>query len=215
MATHGDATHSDLTPAAEAGEQNVGDVYAKALLGATEGAGQTEAVLEQLDSLVDDVLSVVPKLKDVLYSTLVGPDEKVELIDKLLKGRATPLMLNFLKVLARHERLSALPAIRRSARRLYDQLRGRVQWHVTTAVPLSEKQQSDIIERLRQLRGGQPYLVSQVDPDLISGIVLRVGDTVYDGSVSTRLVRLRDDMIDRSVHEIQRRRDRFSSPEGN
>lgn len=215
MAAHGDATHSEQAPASEAGDQHLGDVYAKALLGASESAGQTEAVLEQLNSLVDDLLPVVPRMKEVLYSGLVAPEDKVELLDRVLKGRATPLMLNFLKVLAGHDRLSALPAIRRSALRQFDQLRGRVQWHVTTAAPLTDKQRSDILQRLRQLRGGQPYLVSQVDPDLISGIVLRVGDTVYDGSVSTRLARLREDMIDRSVHEIQRRRDRFSSPEGN
>jgi F-type H+-transporting ATPase subunit delta len=45
--------------------------------------------------------------------------------------------------------------------------------------------------------------------------VLRVGDTVYDGSVATRLARIRDQMIDRSVHEIQSGRDRFGSAEGN
>ena len=53
-----------------------------------------------------------------------------------------------------------------------------------------------------------------VRPELIGGLVMRVGDTVYDGSISTRLNKLRQQMIDRSVHEIQSRRDRFRSPEG-
>ena len=55
----------------------------------------------------------------------------------------------------------------------------------------------------------------EVDPDLIGGIVLRVGDTVYDGSVATQLEQLREQMIDRSVHEIQSRRDRFRHSDGN
>ena len=54
-----------------------------------------------------------------------------------------------------------------------------------------------------------------VDEALIGGLVLRVGDTIFDGSVATRLARVREQMITRSVHEIQSRRDRFSSPEGN
>jgi len=58
---------------------------------------------------------------------------------------------------------------------------------------------------------GEPVLVRVVDPDLIGGIVFRVGDTVYDGSVASRLEQLRQQMIHRSVNEIQRRRDRFSS----
>jgi F-type H+-transporting ATPase subunit delta len=63
--------------------------------------------------------------------------------------------------------------------------------------------------------GGEPEIVRMTDPNLIGGIVLRVGDTVYDGSVATRLSKVRGQMINRSIHEIQRRRDRFSHTAGN
>ena len=59
--------------------------------------------------------------------------------------------------------------------------------------------------------GMVPMLEKQVHPELIGGIVLRVGDRVYDGSIATQLERMREKMITRSVHEIQSRRDRFSS----
>jgi F-type H+-transporting ATPase subunit delta len=75
--------------------------------------------------------------------------------------------------------------------------------------------QQQLSETLRGMLGGQPVLVVNTRPELIGGIVLRVGDTVYDGSVATRLARIRDQMIDRSVHEIQSGRDRFGSAEGN
>ena len=56
---------------------------------------------------------------------------------------------------------------------------------------------------------GEPVLETLEDPELIGGVVLRVGDTVFDGSVARQLEQLREQMIDRSVHEIQSRRDRF------
>jgi F-type H+-transporting ATPase subunit delta len=61
----------------------------------------------------------------------------------------------------------------------------------------------------------EPVLVPRVDPHVIGGVVLRVGDTVYDNSVATQLQRLSGQIISRSVHEIQSRRDRFSYPAGN
>ncbi|HEV3344867.1 MAG TPA: F0F1 ATP synthase subunit delta, partial [Pirellulales bacterium] len=67
----------------------------------------------------------------------------------------------------------------------------------------------------KDMLGGEPVLAAKVNPDLIGGLVFRVGDTVYDGSVATRLARVRSQMIDRSIHEIQRRRDRISPAAGN
>ena len=63
--------------------------------------------------------------------------------------------------------------------------------------------------------GGEPVLVPKIKPELIGGIVLRMGDAVYDGSVAARLADIRGRIINRSVHEIQSRRDRFSNPAGN
>ncbi len=61
---------------------------------------------------------------------------------------------------------------------------------------------------------GEPVLDERVDPGVIGGIVVRIGDTVYDGSIANQLENLRQQIIDRSAHEIQSRRDRFRSPAG-
>src|SRR5262249_21266464 len=123
-ANHGD----DL----DVGAMGVGALYAKALLGATENAGNTDAVLVELDSLVDDVLIPHPKFEAILASDMVSVDERCSLIDRVFGGRISPLLENFLKVLVRHGRGGFLKAIRRSAHTLYDQLRGRVRVEVTT-----------------------------------------------------------------------------------
>ncbi|MEX0711748.1 MAG: ATP synthase F1 subunit delta [Pirellulales bacterium] len=195
--------------------QQVAAVYARALLGAAENAGQSEAVLQELHSFITDVLDVFGDFEKVLTSRLVSSDDKVALLERTLGGRASTLLLNFLKVLAGHDRLVYLRGIYGTARRLYDELLGRRRVEVFTATPLGEDLAGQIKQQLHDMLGGEPKLVRVVDPDLIGGVVLRVGDTVFDGSVATRLARVRGQMINRSVHEIQRRRDRFSHPARN
>ena len=82
-------------------------------------------------------------------------------------------------------------------------------------IPLEPSLSRGLEASLRQLLGGEPQLESAVRPELIGGVVLRVGDTVYDGSVARQLEQVREQMITRSVHEIQSRRDRFRHPGGN
>jgi F-type H+-transporting ATPase subunit delta len=205
----------DANTAINVGAQQVAGVYARALLGAGEDSGQTDAIIEQLDSLVVDVLDAIPQFEAVLASPWISLAEKNQLLDKTFGGRASPLFLDFLKVVSEHGRLDVLRDIRRVAHLLYDELRDRVRIRVTTATPLDGDLAARIAETLRGMLGQQPRLEQAVDPALIGGLVLRVGDTIFDGSVATRLARVREQMITRSVHEIQRRRDRFSNSAGN
>ena len=83
---------------------------------------------------------------------------------------------------------------------------------VTTAAPVDDALAERIVKTVRPLLDGEPVLKRAVDPKLIGGIVVRVGDTVYDGSIASQLKNVRQQMIDRSAHEIQSRRDRFRHP---
>jgi F-type H+-transporting ATPase subunit delta len=215
MAPDSSPPAADQSDDFDVGAMGVGALYAKALLGATENAGVTEAVLIELDSLVDDVLVPHPKFEAILASDMISYEERAGMLDRVFGGRISPLFLSFLKVLSRHGRGDCLHAIRRAAHAQYDQLRGRVRVVVTTAEPLDTLLAQTIRDQLRGLLAAEPVLVRRTDPQLIGGLVLRIGDTVYDGSVSTQLERVRTQMIHRSVHEIQSRRDRFSNPAGN
>ncbi len=197
------------------GAREVGALYAKAFLGATEAAGQTEALLAELDSLLDDVLVRLPDLESILASAMVPHEARSRLLDRALAATASPMLLNFLKVLSSRGRLGYLQAIRRAVREQYDVIRGRVRVEVSTATPLEPTLVHHLREQLRRMLAGEPWLAPVVRPELIGGVVLRIGDTVYDGSVSSALERARTQMIERSVHEIQSRRDRFRHPEGN
>ena len=200
---------------ADVGVEHIARVYANALVGATEHAGQTDAVIDEFDAVIADVLDRSPKLEAVLASPLVSSEDKSGVIDRVLGGRASPVLVNFLKVVARHDRLDCLRAIHCETHARIDQLHDRIPVRLTTAEPLGAAEIGHIAESLRAMLGSEPVFQQETDPALIGGAVLRVGDTVYDGSLANQLQNLRQQMIERTAHEIQSRRDRFRYPAGN
>ncbi len=201
-------------PHVDSRTQQVAAVYAKALLGATETAGNTAAVTDEFDELVK-LLTAHPHFAEVLDSQLVGDDQKQGIIDRVFAPKLSPTLADFLRILSRRGRLSLLRPIHTEFHRQQDVLRGVVRVQVRTAAPLDAAATDQLKQSLRAIVHGEPRLDAVVDPDLIGGAVLRFGDTVYDGSVARQLEQLRSQIIHRSVHEIQSRRDRFRHPGGN
>lgn len=219
MAESSDITARDARTAAEFSAdvmvEQIARVYAQAAINAAAKQEKAAELVAELESLASDVFDQLPQFEAVLVSARVGYEEKADLIDKAFQRQGSPLLKNFLKVVARHGRLDCLRAIIRQARRLLDQQTGVVDVRLTTAATLDPAVETAVAAALRQSLGGQPRLVHSVDPNLIGGAVLRIGDTVYDASVAAQLKQLRQQMIDRSAHEIQSRRDRFRHPAGN
>jgi F-type H+-transporting ATPase subunit delta len=195
--------------AVDVGAQQVGATYAKALLSAAKKAGNLEQVAEDFRATIVEVLDKLPRLEHVLASALIAPEEKLPLIERVFRGRVTPTFLNFLKVVATKGRLGALRATYREFLKHYDEYRGIVRVKLTTASAVSPQVQERIQQTLRSMLDGEPVIDAQIDPELIGGLVLRVGDAVYDGSVARQLQQMREQMINRSVHEIQSGRNRF------
>jgi len=186
-------------------QQQVADVYAKALLSSTEPVGASEQVMEEFGSFVEAIRGSSRDTRTFLQD--IPRDELIGLIDRLLRGKVHQLLLNFLKVVAKHGRMNALPAIYLAAVEQLDKLRNRVRVQVTTATPLEDSQAEALKNALRQKTGAEPILVTRVNPDMIGGLIIQVGDTVYDGSVTAQLEQMRGRLIERSTHEIERRRD--------
>ncbi|MGC3972695.1 MAG: ATP synthase F1 subunit delta [Pirellulales bacterium] len=200
---------------ADIGLQPLAAHYAKALFAAAEKAKALDVVVAEFDALSSQALEKYPKLVEVMGSGMFSPEQKVDMIDRAFGKRAHPLLTNFLKVLAVHGRSFVLKSVREEFRKLYDKSRGIVPVRVVTAAPLSETQSRSIAARMKTVLGGDPVLQPEVDPNLIGGLVVQVGDVVFDGSLSANLARLREQLITRSVHEIQRRRDSVSTSAGN
>ena len=188
----------------------IGTVYAKALLGATEKAGQTDRVLGELESLVTDVLDKLPDFEEALRTPRIKPEDKVRMLDSVFGGKMAPLLLNFLKVVAQHERLDCVRAIDRAARKLFNQLRKRVEVLVESAAPLSNQLQYTIAAKLKQALGRDVVLTADVNPDLLGGLVVRVGDTVYDGSLAGKLKQMQAVTLQHTTATIRESIERFS-----
>lgn len=206
-------TAAQPRPAVDQRTGRIGEVFAKALVGA---AGQdADEVVAELDALVAEVLDRHPQLESALSSSMISPVEKLGIIDRAFTGRVSTLLSNFLKVLVEHDRGGVLRSVQQAAHQLLDAAHRRVRVQVTTATALDDVSSRQIVEALQRLTGSEPILEPQVDPKLIGGAVFRIGDTVYDGSIATQFERMRTQLLNRSVHEIQSGRDRFSPAEGN
>ncbi len=120
-----------------------------------------------------------------------------------------------MRVLSRRSRLGVLGPVLKELVRQFHESKGKVRVSVTAATPLAGDAVEKLAKSLRPLIEGDPVIEVSLDPELIGGIVVRVGDTVYDASVARQLERLESQMITRSVHEIQSRRDSFRNPNGN
>ena len=209
-------TSSTRTPSVmdDPGTRRVAKLYAEAFVAASQASG-TDSSIEEFQSFLDDVLGHQPEFAAVLCSGYGNRDDKLKLIDRVVAPFASDLFANFLRVLARKDRLNLLPQILQEAGLRNEVLKGKQRVQVTTAVDLSAEQLEKIRQSLNEKLPFEPIIEAQTDPTLIGGMVIRVQDTIYDSSVRSRMKQLRERLRQRSLHEIQSGRDRFSYPEGN
>ena len=191
--------------------QQLGDVYARALLAAATSSDSVEEVMAQTESLCQDLLASKPQIRQLLESPRISHLEKERMLDKALGDQMHSTLLNFLKVLSRHGRMDCLSAIERSLRDQYNTMQGRVEVQVTSATPLDDETRSTITSQLTASLDQEVELVLEVNPELIGGTIVRIGDTVYDGSVANRLARIKQETLARTTAEFQQAADRFAS----
>lgn len=190
-------------------EGQLARVYAEALLNAADKAGKSAALLEQLDSLVNDLFVRQPLFAVFLASSAIKRETKGQILRTTFAKAAEPVFFDFLMVLNAHDRLGLLFAIWVAFRELRDKRARRIRVIVRSAVALTDEQQRRLADELRASFGLEPVLDTRIDENLLGGMIVQVGDLLFDGSVRTRLERLRNQLMVRSNYEIQGRRDRF------
>jgi len=184
-------------------------LYAKAALDAANAKGTAESLVQELGELATGVLDRYPRLEALFATELISKDEKQEILDRTFSGRMTDCSLGLLTVLARHNRLDILRNVIRSVLSLWDQRRNLVQVDVQFATEPDEALRQEVATALKGLLRAEPVLTTRVDPDLVAGFVVRVGDKVYDGSARTSLERARLSMIARARESMQDQPDQF------
>lgn len=181
----------------------VAKIYAQAIVEAADAAACRREVLDELGLLAREVLPKVPEAVAIFSSPKISADEKGRIIDRLAGGRMKPTTAHALHVLARHGRLGMLGAVVDAAERLADERDGKQQATFTTAVPLDAAEQSRIVGETEKALAASLKPRFVVDPAIIGGLVVRVGDTIYDQSVATGLTRIGGRLNQRNIHAIQ------------
>ena len=168
--------------------------YASALVALARDADAVERFGDLLDALAGAVAGT-PALKAVLMSPRVRKDAKQQVLAKALKGVAPDVFVRFLQAIVQRGRQGILSDISAAYGELADQHFNRVHASVTTAREVDKKLAKEIGERLERAVGKTVVPHFHVDPEVVGGVVVRVGDRVFDGSLRRRLQILRRAML--------------------
>lgn len=171
--------------------------YAKALFSLAEAAGHVEAVAGELDRVLE-VADNHAEFDQVLSRPLHPASERRAVLAAVGRELSlSPIVANFCQFLIDQRRSQELRTIREEYVRLAEEAAGRVRGEVVSAAPLSDAQLDALRRSLSARTGRSVDLDVRVDPELLGGVVARVGDLMFDGSLRSRLEGLRSDLLGR------------------
>jgi F-type H+-transporting ATPase subunit delta len=173
----------------------VGRRYAKALLELAREQGELDAVLRDVGAISDAWKESADLREIVRNPVLPRPALKSAMNGVLEKLGATQLTRNTVGLLADKGRLPQLEEVLEYLEELAEAETGKVRVEVTSAKPLSEAYYGRLADKLQRVTDRQVVLVKKQDPSLIGGVVTRVGDQVFDGSLSNRLSELEETLL--------------------
>jgi F-type H+-transporting ATPase subunit delta len=178
-------------------------VYALALIHLAKEGGEEVRVAEELGQFAS-LLDSDPSIGEFLSSPGVDEVRRHDLLEKLLRGKASDVLVDALQVMNRNGRLGLVGAVERSYHELLEELQGRVDVIVRSAAGMTLAQQSRLRELVKRKTGKEADLISEVDPELIGGLVIQIGDRKLDATVARKLQQMSQAFFDRSSRELQR-----------
>lgn len=131
-------------------------------------------------------------------SPIIPREKKAAIIQQLFADRIHPITLRFLRLLIEKEREDIFPSVVLAFRKHHDSQLGITEARAKVPLPLRPEEEKRLIEALERITGKRIRLQVEQDPEMIGGVVVRVGDTVYDGSVRNQLASLREQFAGRS-----------------
>jgi ATP synthase F1 delta subunit len=169
--------------------EEIAQVYSRSLFEVADSEGKLDRVREEL-ATVTDALESNRELAVFFFSPYFSTEEKKDGLRRTVDG-ADPTVINFLELLIEKHRMPVLFRIRRQFDVLYDRAHKRLPVEVTSAVALDSAVVQELERRIGEQTGQNIQLESNVDPSIIGGIVLRVGNSILDASIRHRLDQLR------------------------
>ena len=169
--------------------EEIARVYARSLFEVARDQDKLDDVRDQLGEFADAV-EQDKSLTTFFFSPYFSTEEKKDGLHKAVTG-ADPIVMNFLELLLEKHRMPAIHRIRRDYDALWREERKLLPVHVTSAVELDEEIVKSLGDRISEKTGRQVDLTAKVEPEIIGGIVLRVGNSILDASIRNRLEQLR------------------------
>jgi F-type H+-transporting ATPase subunit delta len=179
-------------------ENAIGGIYAAALFELARDAGRVEPVRDELAELAR-VAEQSVEFRTYITSVAIGIDERAASLERMFRGRLSDVVLNTLQVLNRKGRLGSLAGLHRAYVAQCEAASGQVKVQATSAVELSVAQRGEVTRLAEGLSGRQPLVEFVVDPQVIGGLVLRIGDYRLDNSIRRHLSVARTRLLGRSV----------------
>ena len=171
--------------------------YAEALLSLARKANDLAGWGRMIDD-VADAFERDQRLRRFLQAPQIDAAAKNEVLGKAFQDRMPRLFVRFLQQLVRNRRQMLIPAIAVEYRSLLDEVEGRLHAQVTVAKPLGDEERAAIATQLTRVMGRPVIPQVRINPNILGGVIVRVGDRVMDGSVRRRLGLLRNRMVSRS-----------------
>jgi len=169
--------------------EEIAQVYARALFEVAREQDKLDVVREQLGQFAD-ALNDNADLRVFFFSPYFSSEEKKDGLHRALDG-ADPAIVNFLETLVERHRMPVIFRIRTELERLWDEENKLLPVEVTSAVELDAATVKSIGDRIGEQTGQRVELTSTIDPEILGGIVLRVGNSILDASIKHRLDQLR------------------------
>ena len=169
--------------------EELAQVYARAVFQAALENGRLDQVREQLGQFVD-ALNENRELAVFFFSPYFSTQEKRQSLDTLLDG-ADDILINFLALLIENHRMPVIFRIRQQYERLWEEENRTLPVQVTSAIALDAQTTESLGRTIGERAGRKVTLAARVDPDIIGGIIIRVGNSILDASIRNRLEQLR------------------------
>jgi F-type H+-transporting ATPase subunit delta len=171
---------------------NISKRYARAFFEIATGEKQIERYYDEINQ-VASIISQHKALSDFLANPVFEQGSKKGVVKSIIaKLQLSPMTISFLNLLVDKKRIDILHDIVTCYRQLMDDVLKKVGVNIKTAFPLSSTMQDYIISNLEKLTGRKVEVFIENDPSLLGGIVLGVGDTLYDGSIKNQLNNMRN-----------------------
>lgn len=170
--------------------------YASALFNSATKEGVMDLVESDL-GLISYSFESTPRLREALVSPLIPDHKKRGIVTSIFEGKVHPITLHYLYLLIDNRREDVIVETERDFVALANEARGIVTAQIVAAVELTDDELTRLKAKLSEYTGKRVDLVVAIDPSIIGGLVVRIGDTVMDGSVAGHLRRLKEDFLAR------------------